>query len=210
VSDLDPAIVERARGGDEHSFRVVVETYSRAIYHIAFRYTASRDAAYDLSQEIFLHVYNTLGKYDSERPFEPWFFRVATNFAINWIRKKRLPEVSLDAFEADITPAVDETPPGEPLEREEEAEKIRAAVATLEEKYRVVVTLRYLEEMSLEEVGEILDLPAGTVKNRLYRAREILKRRLEKAVRAENPDNPDNPDGEKKPHKGETSPPPVR
>lgn len=207
MNDLDPAIVERARGGDDHAFRIIVETYHRAIFRIAYRYAADRDSAFDLSQEIFLHVHKTLGKYDSSRPFEPWFFRVATNFSINWIRKKRPYEVSLDAFEADISPAVDDTVPSEAIEREEEADHVRRAVAGLPEPYREIVALRYLEGTSLEEVGEILELPVGTVKNRLFRARELLKDRLKKIAMPEKTDKGKN---KKNSAQGETPPPPVR
>jgi RNA polymerase sigma-70 factor (ECF subfamily) len=180
-NDLDPAIVRRACEGDEHAFRVIVETHGRAVYNIAYRYAADRDAAFDLSQEIFLHAHKNLSRYDRARPFEPWFFRVAMNFAMNWVRGRRKGEVSLDSFEGDATPAVDENPPGERIERAEEALKVRAAVSALPEPYRQIVALRYLEGMSLEEVGEILELPEGTVKNRLFRARDMLKERLEHA-----------------------------
>jgi RNA polymerase sigma-70 factor (ECF subfamily) len=205
VNDLDPAIVERACGGDDHAFRIIVETYQRAIYRIAYRYSLDQEGAFDLAQEIFLHVHRMLDRYDSSRPFEPWFFRVATNFSINWIRKKRPQEVSLDAFEADITPAVDESSPGEQVEREEEAALIREAVAGLPEPYREIVVLRYLEGITLEEVGGILELPEGTVKNRLFRARELLRQRLTGTGFSK-----EMTENQKKSATGETPPPPER
>ncbi|MEW6360199.1 MAG: sigma-70 family RNA polymerase sigma factor [Planctomycetota bacterium] len=183
MAQEDPAkeVILAARGGDHAAFGEIVTFYQNTVYNLAFRLCRDRAEAWDMAQEAFLRAFRNLKKYDPQRPFRPWLLKVATNVCLNWIRDRRpdMPTVSAMA-DPDGQPmeATDNADPAAEVGSREAADVIRAAVVGLPTNYRVVVTLRYLEEMSYEEIAELLDLPIGTVKNRLFRSREILKERL--------------------------------
>ena len=179
----DPArqLIAKAQEGDRRAFGEIVTHYQRLVYNLAFRMCRDRSEAWDMAQEAFLRVFRNFGKYDPQRPFRPWLIRVATNVCLNWIRDKRpsMPTVSdVSHPEGGPLQAVDDADPAAEAGGRDAAEVIRSAVAGLPPSYRVVVTLRYLEEMSYEEIANVLDLPLGTVKNRLFRSREMLKETL--------------------------------
>ncbi|NOZ21130.1 MAG: sigma-70 family RNA polymerase sigma factor [Planctomycetes bacterium] len=179
----DPAkqVILKARDGDRDAFGEIVTHYQRLVYNLAFRMCRDRAEAWDMAQEAFLRTFRNLGKYDPQRAFRPWLMRVATNVCLNWIRDKRpsMPTVS-DVADPEGEPlqAVDDADPAMEAAGRDAAKLVRDAVAELAPNYRVVVTLRYLEELSYGEIADRLDLPIGTVKNRLFRSREMLKETL--------------------------------
>jgi RNA polymerase sigma-70 factor, ECF subfamily len=181
-ADLPREVVLEARGGDPEAFARVVEHYQARIYALAYRLTYDKEQARDAAQEVFLRLYERFDRYDPQRPFAPWFLRLATNLILNLRQKARLRRTtSLDA------PAGDEDGPrrdppdqrgSSPSEGASDAElrqAIRAEIQNLPEKYASVVVLHYLEGLSVKQISERLELAEGTVKVRLFRARDRLR-----------------------------------
>jgi len=186
---LDTKTIVAAARGDEAAFAVLVEHYQHAIYSLALRMLHSRAEAEDIAQDIFLHLLDTLDRYDPERPFEPWFFRVASNFILNHLKRRRIRAISMESLKRPgdpDAPAVEledpDTPDALPAELTEKHEAIQRAVAELSPDWRAVVTLHYMQSFSVMEIASILEVPVGTVKNRLFRARNALCEKLEKLL----------------------------
>lgn len=178
--DVAPDVVVAAQGGDEQAFERIVEHYQRPVFAIAYRMTCDAGRAEDLAQDVFLRVWRKLGTFRPDQPLRPWLLRLATNVCINALRKRRLPVVSVQTDDgADPRePQARDPEASELASRRELAEQLEGAIAQLPEDYRVIVTLRHVEEMSYEEIAEALGRPVGTVKVRLFRARERLRRIL--------------------------------
>ena len=182
--DPDPACIRRARGGDPRAFAELVRHYQDRVYGLAYRLTYDAELARDIAQDVFLRLFEKLDRYDPARPFTPWFLRLATNYALNARQKARLRWThSLDAPLLDGERAPEPKDPeavqSQALAEESEARAaIHAAIRELPEKYAGVVALHYLEGLSVAAIGERLDLPSGTVKVRLHRARQRLREAL--------------------------------
>lgn len=162
-------ILLRARMGDREAFRSVVDLTQKLAFNIAYRMTYNANDAEDATQEVYLRLYRNFGQYDAAQPFLPWFRRLATNCVINWKEKQRpaaeLPEV-----------AVRGAAPADPNAR------LQNAIRELPPEYQSCVTLKYLEDLGINEIAEILQVPPGTVKTWLFRAREILVQKLKPYV----------------------------
>jgi len=178
----DQTLVERSLQGEEQAFEQLVKRYQKSIYNLAYRMTGSREDAEDLAQETFLRAYAKLKTFQIGRRFSPWLFRIASNLCINWKNRQKRREVSLDSFGTDnkeqllfSNTSVD---PLFQLERNQLQIRLRQEILALPLRYRLVFTLRYLEDHSCREIAEILDMPEGTVKTHLFRARRILKEKL--------------------------------
>lgn len=182
--DVPPDVVAAAQAGDEVAFRRIVEHYERAVFAVAYRMTCDAAQAEDLAQEVFLRVWRKFDTFRPSEPLRPWLLRLATNVCINALKKRRLPVVSMQAEEDGETrePAARGPEAGEIAERRELAERLERAVAELPDEYRLVITLRHVEEMSYDQIAQALGKPLGTVKVQLFRARERLRRMLEPAL----------------------------
>ncbi|MBI3725057.1 sigma-70 family RNA polymerase sigma factor [bacterium] len=183
--DIPRETLERAARGDPAAFEAIVRRFERPVYALVHRLTGDAEAARDLAQDVFLKAWKNLARYDPERPFAPWFLKLAANLAINARAAARLRRAaSLDAprggdDRAPDLPADAKAPPAAESVADEEARAaVRRGIAELEEKYALPVALFYLEGLSVKEVAERLDLPEGTVKIRLHRARDVLKEKL--------------------------------
>ena len=179
--DVSPEVVAAAQQGDDAAFARIVEHYQRAVFALAWRMTHDAAAAEDFAQEVFLRLWRKLHKFDLSKPLRPWLMRLARNTCINLLKKKQLPTVPIHRGEdeGDWREPADEAPlADEVAEQAEMLERLEEAIAELPEDYRVVVTLRHVEGMSYAEVAETLECPLGTVKVRLFRARERLGRLL--------------------------------
>jgi RNA polymerase sigma-70 factor (ECF subfamily) len=172
-----PETVARAAAGDGAAFRAVVDSWKGRVLAFAWRMTGDSALAEDLAQEVFLHLYRVLRRYDTSRPFNPWMRRVMTNVVLNSLRSRRLPPRSLDvAAEVDAMPADPRSPdPAREAESSETAALVRARLAGLPEAWRVVLALRYSEGLDVAEIAATLEIPENTVKTRLFRAREALR-----------------------------------
>lgn len=177
----DQELVQKTLDGDMDSFSVLVERYQKQIYSLTYRLTNDPEDARDLAQEVFIHIYKVLGKYDQERKFFSWMYKVATNVCYNALRRgKSEHSVNLDKV-IEIMPLVgnDEAQPEEYYARRETQEIVRKAVAELPDKYRLPLVLRYLEEFTYKEIAEYMDLPVTTIETRLYRGKALLQKRLQ-------------------------------
>jgi len=175
----DEVLVQKSLAGDRQAFAVIVQRYQKQIYSLAYRLTNSPEDAQDLAQEVFLKVYQVLSKYDGQRPFFPWMYKVATNVCYSYLRRKPSHEVPLDKIIefGPLVPTGLEGPEAQ-FERKELQRLVQQALAELPENYRIPMVLRYLEELSYQEIADVMDLPITTIETRLYRGRSLLQKRL--------------------------------
>jgi len=185
---IETRLVRLAKSGDRGAFADLVELYKDKIYHLAYRMLGNRQEAEDVVQETFLRVFRSLDRYDESLKFSTWIYRIGTNLAIDRLRRRRA-AYSLDAETASasdsdgqdwhgLLASEDMSPEGHVLLSETQR-RIRDAIRSLPEKYKSVVILKYLHDMSLQEIGDVLNMPVTTVKTRVHRGREFLRRRLE-------------------------------
>lgn len=171
--------------GDQDAFGEIVEIYKNSVYQLCFRMLGNRHEAEDMAQEAFIRAYVNIHTFNQDLKFSTWLFRIATNLCIDRIRKKK-PDYYLDAEVAGkegltmYSQIPDKTPlPENEVESLELHETIQKEILKLPEKYRSAIVLKYIEELSLNEISEILDLPLGTVKTRIHRGREALRQQLQ-------------------------------
>jgi RNA polymerase sigma-70 factor, ECF subfamily len=170
--------------GDQDAFAEIVEIYSNSIFQLGYRMLGNRHEAEDIAQEAFIRAYVNIKSFNQDLKFSTWLFRIATNLCIDRIRKKK-PDYYLDAEVSgtDGLTMYSQLPSNSPLpENELESlelqETVQKEILKLPEKYRSVIVLKYMEELSLNEISEILDMPLGTVKTRIHRGREALRQQL--------------------------------
>lgn len=163
-------LVRQATGGDLDAFEELIRRLQRRVYGFAYHHLRDVDEAHDLSQEIFVKLYRNLDRYDPERPFEPWFWRLAANTSSNY-RRKRYP---VPAEASDET--VDESASAEPHDP-----VLVEALAQLDPSYRLPILLHYYADLSLEQVSVALNASIPAIKSRLHRARAQLRNSLAEA-----------------------------
>jgi RNA polymerase sigma-70 factor (ECF subfamily) len=176
--------IKQVRKGDQNAFGEIVELYKDKVFQLCFRMLGNSHEAEDISQEAFMRAYINIERYNIDRKFSTWLYRIATNLCIDRIRKKK-PDYYLDAEVAGTEgltlysqiPA-SQLAPDEEVSKIELQEIIQNEILKLPEKYRAVIVLRYIEELPLLEISKILDLPIGTVKTRIHRGREALRKQL--------------------------------
>ena len=182
----DRVLVKAALAGDDSAFAEIVRRYERGLYNLSWRMVRNRETARDLTQDIFIRVHRSLGKYDPVYPFTSWVYRVGTNLCIDFIRRRKLDTVSLDApvsvgdQETGTRDVADDSPdPGLETERSQRARIVGRALARLPENHRMMLVLRHQRDLSYDEISLILDVPLGTVKARIHRARAAFRKVLE-------------------------------
>ena len=181
----DQELVRRTLRGDKGAFEVIVQRYQQPVLNYVGRMVRERELALDMSQEVFLRVYASLASYRPEYKFSTWLFRIASNYLIDHWRKKRLPTVSIDQpLEDDedgfcIQVADDEPSVVRRLELKELRTRLDGAIDRLPPHLRELFIWRHINGLSYEEMAEIKGLPLGTVKNRVFQAKEMLKKWLE-------------------------------
>jgi RNA polymerase sigma-70 factor (ECF subfamily) len=184
VSGVEAGLVRRCLAGDEKAYRELIELYQSQVFSICLRMVRRREDAEDITQETFVRMFRALERYDPERPFAAWILTIASRLCIDHIRRRRVSPVSLTQREpgSEETHDIDVADPGfgpdEITSRSEEEKQANALIHSLPEHYRIVVVLRHQQDLSYEEIAEALNLPLGTVKARIHRAREILKTRV--------------------------------
>ncbi|MES3019425.1 MAG: sigma-70 family RNA polymerase sigma factor [Bacteroidota bacterium] len=173
-------VVSRAKEGDQKAYAELMQRYKDSIYFMALKMVNNKDDAMDLTVETFGKAFENLDKYKPDFAFSTWLFRIATNNCIDFIRKKRLNVVSLNALtdqdgeEKQFEVRSESLNPEETSIKKQENEKLKNIVEQLPSRYRTLIVLRYFEEQSYEEIAQQLDLPLGTVKAQLFRARDLL------------------------------------
>lgn len=186
----DLEIIEKVLSGDGRAYEKLVENYQNLVFGIVLRLVGNKTDAEDLVQEIFVKIYRYLDRYNGEFAFATWIIKIATNHSIDFLRKNKLKTTPLDLSpgEQDDKKAVYQIassvlPPDKELMRKEQKVIIERAINELPEKYRVIIILRHSEEKNYEEIAQLLNIPIGTVKARLFRAREMLNKSLKKSFR---------------------------
>jgi RNA polymerase sigma-70 factor, ECF subfamily len=177
-------IIKNVKKGDQQAFAELVELYKDKVYQISYRMVGNVHEAQDIAQEAFLRAYLNIDSYDTDRKFSTWLFRIVTNLSIDRLRKKK-PDFYLDQEIAGTEGltlssqiAATEDDPEELIITHELQDWIQGEIMKLPAKYRSAIILKYIEDLSLKEISEILDLPIATVKTRIHRGREALRKRL--------------------------------
>lgn len=179
---IDRDLVASAVAGQEGGFEELVRRYQRPISAYVYRMVGDYDAALDLTQEIFIKVYGSLARYRSEFKFSTWIYKIAHNCAVDHLRRHNGREQSLvSGIEGDTydLPLESRRPsPEQESERRERRIEIEGVVRSLPAVYRELIILRHSQDLTYEEIVEVTGLPLGTVKNRLFRAREMMRQQF--------------------------------
>ena len=162
-------LIRQATGGDLDAFEELVRRLQRRVYGFAYQHLRDLDEAYDLTQEIFVKLFRNLARYDAERPFEPWFWKLAANTTINY-RRKRVPLPTDQSADHGITGEAPLALAHDPV--------LVDALAQLDPAYRLPVLLHYYADLPLEQVARSLNLTIPATKSRLHRARALLRNSL--------------------------------
>ena len=175
----DGELIEKSIVGREDSFEELVRRYQRPITNYVFRMLGNYDAALDVTQEVFIKVYNSMARYSAEYKFSTWLYKIAHNASIDYLRRNHNNVQSLEAESEDGTYQVQyeskHLSPEQERERSEWREEIATVVKRLPSGYRELILLRHTQDLSYDEIAEVTNLPLGTVKNRLFRAREMMR-----------------------------------
>jgi len=186
MDNPEQEIIERILAGNPQEFSLLVERFKSRVFNYIYRMINNYDSALELSQDVFLKSYASLDKYDPAYRFSTWIFRISANTAIDFLRKKKGMYTSIDQpihynGEDNLYLQIKDSgeSPLESLQQKEISSKIEEAIRLLPEKYQELIILRHINDCSYQEISDITRLPLGTVKNRIFRAREALKQLLE-------------------------------
>lgn len=175
----DGELIAGAIKGRTDGFEELVRRYQRPITSYVFRMLGDYEASLDVTQEVFIKVYNSLAKYSSEYKFSTWLYRIAHNAAIDHMRRNSVTPQSIEMENADGTYQIQiesrASSPEQDHERNEWRAEIDTVVRCLPAAYRDLILLRHARDLSYDEIAEVTGLPLGTVKNRLFRAREMMR-----------------------------------
>lgn len=181
----DKNLVEKALQGEKKAFEMIIQKYQQPLLNYIGRMVGERELALDFTQEVFIKTYSSLRSYKPQFKFSTWLFRIASNFIIDYWRKKKI-----DAFSIDHQKKMDKDLPPIQLPADEESivnkfetvqlrERIERALERIPGSLREVFVWRHINELSYEEIAEIKGLPTGTVKNRVFQAKELIRTLLE-------------------------------
>ena len=180
----DDALVKKAKGGDEVAYKKLVDKYRRALYFHILKMIKDKEQVNDLVQETFVKAFDNLSTYSTNYAFSTWLYRIATNHTIDYLRKKKLQTLSIDepvqTRDGEMRMQLPDESAGTDrhIIRTQRQKIVQEAISDLPEKYRKVIQLRHMEEKSYQEIADVLDLPLGTVKAHIFRARELLYKAL--------------------------------
>lgn len=188
VKENDSELINRAKNGDSKAYEGLLKKYRNSVYNLVYRMVRDLEEAEDLTQEAFIKAFNSLASFNEEYAFSTWLYKIATNNCIDFFRKRKLQTYSLDKpvqyKDSEIQHEIPdpELNPEKSILARERSRMIQEAIKTLPEKYYTAIILRHNEEKSYEEIAEILNLPLGTVKARIFRAREMLNKELKERL----------------------------
>jgi RNA polymerase sigma-70 factor (ECF subfamily) len=188
IPATDHDLIALARTGSEKAYRELLDRYQRPVFSLVYRMVHDRELAEDLAQETFVKVFNHLDRFNPKYKFSSWIFKIASNLAIDTLRKREPDTVSLDGSRHATTPDEVEATritvesrdadPAEFLEAKELGQEIERAIGLLRPDYRTAILLRHVEGRPYEEIAEIMGVPLGTVKTYIHRARTELRETL--------------------------------
>ncbi len=185
----DQDLIELTRSGESSAFDLLVRRYQDRLVHSLEHVLSSREDALDIAQQAFLLAWKKLASYRGESSFYSWLYRIAVNAAASHFRRPVVSAGSLDQLHdvrgIELPDRRVATGPGQSLEQEEEIQRVRQALQQVSEEFRQPLILREIEGFSYEQISEILGIPSGTVRSRIFRARQELMERLDRDRRAE-------------------------
>jgi RNA polymerase sigma-70 factor, ECF subfamily len=178
MADQEQTLIRRAQKGDQDAFAALVDEHQRYIYNLALRVLKDENEALDLTQETFVRAWTALPNFRGQSQFRTWLYRIATNLCYN-----RLPNLrrSLNDLGDDVMEEIPETNNDNPVHEIESVETknhLYKAIDALDTSYKLLITLRYQNELSYDEIASTLNLPLGTVKTGIFRAKEQLRKSL--------------------------------
>jgi RNA polymerase sigma-70 factor, ECF subfamily len=186
VDHEEKRLIQRARGGDTEAMGHLIHRYQKHVYNLAYRLCGHYDDANDIAQEAFLRVFHSLNHFRGEANFSTWLYRIVTNVFLDERKKQRVRshnslEEYMELEDSTVARQIEDPSPGpeEAVTAKERSDVIGAAVLSLPETQRVMIVLYHFQERSYEEIAEIMDMPIGTVKSRLNRARLALRNKLD-------------------------------
>ena len=183
-ANVDQLLVERVQKGDKRAFDLLIQKYQHRIVSLVSRYVSDPSEAQDVAQEAFIKAYRAIKRFRGDSAFYTWLYRIAINTAKNWIvaKNRRPPSSDIDAVDAEqygISDRLRETStPENELLREEIERTVFATIANLPEDLRTAIMLREMDGMSYEEIATTMECPIGTVRSRIFRAREAIDEKL--------------------------------
>jgi len=181
----DKDLVEKTIQGEKEAFEMIIQRYQQPLLNYIGRMVGERELALDFTQEVFIRTYSSLPSYKPQFKFSTWLFRIASNFIIDYWRKKKIDAFSMDHQknpDKDLPPLqipADEESIVNKFETAQLREKIDRALERIPASLREVFVWRHINELSYEEIAEIKNLPTGTVKNRVFQAKELIRNLLE-------------------------------
>ena len=184
LKQQDIELIRQAKTGDHKAYDQIIKNYQHAVFNLIYRMIHNKKEAEDLTQETFIKVFHSLPVFNEEYAFTTWLYKIATNNCIDFFRKRKLQTYSIDKPIEYKNSEIHYELPDPEMDAEkniitlEQSKIIRRAIESLPRKYLRVIQLRHQEEKSYEEIAAILRLPLGTVKARIFRAREILNKAL--------------------------------
>jgi RNA polymerase sigma-70 factor (ECF subfamily) len=178
--DALEALIQRCLRGDERAWDAIVSRHWRKVFHLAYKFVGKHDEAEDLTQDIFLKVFKSLGSFDRRANFQTWLISVSRNLCIDHYRSVRKERETIDRQidASELTPVATGTDPSAGLEQRDRVALLRQALAALPETLRTAVVMRDIQEFTYQEIAARLRLPEGTVKSRINRGRSELVRQV--------------------------------
>lgn len=178
--DAIDTLIQRCLAGDQSAWDEIVRTHRRRVFNIAYKFTGRHDLAEDLTQDVFVKIFKSLGTFDRRANFQTWLVSVSRNLCIDHYRsvRKEREAIDRDVDPGDLAPEAHTTSPYHSLEQRDRASLLRRALAELAPSLKQAVMLRDLQELSYQEIADRLGLPEGTVKSRINRGRNELARQI--------------------------------
>jgi RNA polymerase sigma-70 factor (ECF subfamily) len=184
VKEDDQILIKQALAGKEIAYKLLLDRHKDAIFRLIVKIVHNQEEARDLVQETFMKAFGALSSYKSQYRFTTWLYKIAANNCIDFLRKKRLNSLSLDqpleTKDGEVTIELADWTynPEADLASKQKSLSIDVAINSLPHKYREVIVFRHKQDKSYEEIAQVLGIPVGTVKARIFRARELLKKKL--------------------------------
>ncbi len=177
----DESLAELVQKGDTEKFGLLMERYQPKLFRYGRKFLYDKDNIEDVVQDVFIKTYQNINSFDTNQKFSPWIYRIAHNTYINAIKKSLLGPMYIFDFDTLISHTVVEDPIVREKEQKEMKEIVDKGLSLIEPKYREILVLYFIEELSYKEISDILQIPIGTVGVRIMRAKEILKQAIEKS-----------------------------
>ncbi|MGE5627956.1 MAG: RNA polymerase sigma factor [Solirubrobacterales bacterium] len=186
--EVSKELIIKCKNYDKPSLVQLFHQYEKYLYKICFSYSQNEQDSLDLVQEIYIKVFNNISKFNESMPFHPWIRRIAVNTCINFKRDRNPNVISINSKINEDTTIEDKLASEDRVEKTMEEAEVRDIIKNklteLPEQYRIIILLRYYEDLSYDEIGDLLNIPMGTVKNRIYRAKSILGKSLKGELEA--------------------------